>query len=48
MSTLLLYSLLAATGIWFMSRNMRREVRLLLVLCALLVLNGPAMFGLYD
>jgi len=47
MFSLLLYSLVAIVGIGFASRNMRRDKRLLMMLCALLFLNAPTLLNLF-
>lgn len=47
MLTLFLYSLVAVVGVGFASRNMQRDKRLLLILCALVVLNGQTLFNLF-
>jgi hypothetical protein len=48
MLSLLLYSLIAVVGIGFISRDMPRDKRLLLMLCALLALNGPTLLKLFS
>jgi hypothetical protein len=48
MLSLLLYSLVAVVGIGFASRDMQRDKRLLLILCALVVLNGPTLLNLFS
>jgi len=47
MLSLFLYSLIAVIGVGFMSRDMPRGQRLLLMLCALLALNGPTLLKLF-
>ena len=48
MLSLLLYSLVAVIGIGLVSRNMQRDKRLLLILCALVFLNGPTLLNLFS
>lgn len=47
MLALFLYSLVAVFGVGFAARNMQRDKRLLLILCALLALNGPTLLNLF-
>jgi hypothetical protein len=48
MLALFLYSLVAVVGLGFASRDMQRDKRLLLILCALVVLNGPTLLSLFS